>query len=86
MNAKKKKKIRQLSGQVKKKINLEAMNSTLNYTKQISDLEDGIMEIIQTKQQGERQMKKKKNASNIQDLCATLCITEFPKGEERERR
>ena len=59
----KKKKIRQLSGQVKKKINLEAMNSTLNNTKQISDLEDRVMEIIQTKQQGERQMKKKMQAT-----------------------
>ena len=43
------------------KTNLEAMNSWLNKTEErISNLKDGIMEITQSEQQTERQMKKKK--------------------------
>ena len=53
----------------------------------ISDLEDRIMEITQSGQQTERQMKKHK--SNIRDLCdnikhANLCIKGIQEGEEKE--
>ena len=42
------------------KIELKAMNSKMsNAEKQTSDLEDGIMEITQSGQQVESQMKKK---------------------------
>ena len=55
----------------------------------ISDLEDRKMEIIQSEQQIERQMKK--NESNIWDLRDNIkyvnpCIIEIPEGEEREKR
>ena len=42
----------------KVKINLEATNRRLNDTKQISDPDDKIMEITQSYQQIESQMKK----------------------------
>ena len=66
----------------------EEANSWLNDTEEcISDLEDRIMEITQSEQQIERQMKK--NESNVQDLwdnikCANLHIVGVPEGEETE--
>ena len=55
----------------------------------INDLEDRIMEIIQSEKQTERQIQiqKKKNESNIWDLWdnikhVNLCIR-LPEGEER---
>ena len=58
-----------------------------NTEKQVSDLEDRIMEITQSGQQTENQMKK--HESNIKDLWdnikrATLCIIGIPEGEEKE--
>ena len=48
------------------KTNLEAMNSKVNDTEdQTSDLEDRIIEIIQSEQQTERQMKKLKATYEI---------------------
>ena len=52
----------------------------------ISDVEDRIMEIIQTGQQTENQMKK--HESNIGDLWdnikwANLCIIWIPEGEKK---
>ena len=59
-----------------------------NAEEQISDLEDRIMEIIQSGQQTTNQMKKHK--SNIRDLWenikwANLHIIEIPEGEEKEK-
>ena len=49
------------------KAELKAMNSRMNNAEgQITDLEDRIMEIIQSEQKTESQMKK--NESNIRDL------------------
>ena len=46
-----------------------ALKSRMNNAKeQISDLEDRIMEITQTGQQTENQIKKKKHESIIKDL------------------
>ena len=65
------------------------MNSRLNSAEErISDLEDRIIEITQSEQQSESQMKKKKE-SNIRDLWdnikrANLCIIGIPE-EEREK-
>ena len=58
-----------------------------NAEEQISDLEDRIMEITQSGQQTENQMKK--HESNIRDLWynikwANLCIIGIPEGEEKE--
>ena len=51
------------------KTELKEMNSRVNNTEErISDLEGRIMEIIQSEQQPESQIKKKKNESNIRDL------------------
>ena len=55
----------------------------------ISDLEDRIMEITQSGQQTENQMKKQE--SNVRDLWdnvkqANLHIIGIPKGEEKEKR
>lgn len=59
-----------------------------NAEKQISDLEDRIMEINQSGQQTEKQMKKRE--SNIRDLWdnvkwANLHIIGIPEGEEKEK-
>ena len=59
-----------------------------NAEEQISDLEDRIMEITQSGQQTENQMKKHK--SNIRDLWdnikqANLCIIGIPEGDEKEK-
>lgn len=51
----------------KNKAELTAINSKLdNAEEQITDLEDGIMEITKSEQQTKRQIFK--NESNIQDL------------------
>ena len=63
------------------------MNSRMNNAEEwISNLEDSIMEITQSEQQIESQMKKK-NESNIRDLWdnikwANLCIIEFQQKEK----
>ena len=68
---------------------LKALKSKMNIAEErISDLEDRIMEITQSGQQAENQMKKHK--SNIRDLCdnikhANLCIKGIQEGEEKER-
>ena len=54
----------------------------------ISDVEDKIMEIIQSEQQTENQVKK--HESNIRDLWdnikqANLCIIGIPEGKEEEK-
>ena len=50
------------------KAELKAMNSRLNNKEeQINDLQDRIMEIPQSEEQNERQIKKK-NESNLIDL------------------
>ena len=59
-----------------------------NAEERISDVEDRIMEITQTGQQKENQMKKYE--SNIRDLWdnikwANLHIIEIPEGEEKEK-
>ena len=59
-----------------------------NAEEQISDLEDRIMEITQSGQQTENQMKK--HESNIRDLWdnikrANLRIIGIPEGEEKEK-
>ena len=67
---------------------LKALKSRMNNDEeQISDLED-IMEITQSGQQTENQMKK--HESNIRDLWdnikqANLCIIGIPEGEEKEK-
>ena len=72
------------------KAELKSMNSRMNNAEErISDLEDRLMEITQSKQKTESQMKKK-NESNIRDLWdnikqANLCIIGIPEGEEREK-
>ena len=68
---------------------LKALKSRMNNEEeQISDLKDRIMEITQSGQQIENQMKKYK--SNIRDLWdnikqANLCIIRIPEGEEKEK-
>ena len=59
-----------------------------NAEEQTSDLEDRIMEITQSGQQTENQMKK--HESNISDLrdnikWANLCIIGIPEGKGEER-
>ena len=59
-----------------------------NAVEKISDMEDRIMEITQTGQQTENQMKK--HESNSRDLWdnikqANLCIIGIPEGEEKEK-
>ena len=59
-----------------------------NAEEQISDLEDGIIEITQSGQRIENQMKK--HESNIRDLWdnikrANLCIRGIPEVEEKEK-
>ena len=59
-----------------------------NAEERISDWEERIMEITQSGQQTESQMKKRK--SNIRDLwdntkLANLCVIGIPEGEEREK-
>ena len=68
---------------------LKALKTRMNNAEeQISDLEDRMMEITQSGQQTEIQMKKHK--SNIRDLWdnikwANLCIIGIPEGEEKEK-
>ena len=68
---------------------LKALKSRMNNAEeQISDLEDGIIEITQSGQRIENQMKK--HESNIRDLWdnitwAKLCIIEIQEGEEKEK-
>ena len=68
---------------------LKTLKSRMNNAEEwISDLEDRIMEIIQSGQQTTNQMKKHK--SNIRDLWenikwANLHIIEIPEGEEKEK-
>jgi len=57
-----------------------------NGEERISDVEDRIMEITQTGQQTENQMKK--HESSMRDLWdnikrASLCIIGIPEGEEK---
>ena len=59
-----------------------------NAEERISDVEQRIMEITQSGQQTENQMKK--HESNIRDLWdnikwANLCIIGIPEGEEKEK-
>ena len=59
-----------------------------NAEERISDLEDRIMEITQSGQQTENQIKKQE--SNIRDLWdnikwANLCMIGIPEGEEKEK-
>ena len=69
-------------------IELKALKSRMNNAEElISDLEDRIMEIIQSEQQTENQIK---NESNIKDLWdnikqANLCITGIEEGEDKEK-
>ena len=68
---------------------LKALKSRMNNAKErISDLENKIMEITQSGQQTENEMKK--HGSNIRDLWdnikqAKLCIMGIPEGEEKKR-
>ena len=72
------------------KTELKTMNSRMkNAEEWINDLKDRIMEITQSEQQIESQMKKK-NESNIGNLWnnikhANLHIIGIPEGEEREK-
>ena len=71
------------------KAELKAVKSRMNNAEErISDLEDRIMEITQSGQQTENQMKK--HESNIRDLWdnikqANLCIIGIPEGKEKEK-
>ena len=61
---------------------LKALKSRMNNVEEwISDWEDRIMEITQSRQQTEKQMKKYE--SNIKDLWANLHIIGIPEGEEK---
>jgi len=68
---------------------LKALKSRINNAEeQISDLEDRIMEITQSRQQAENKMKK--HESSIRDLWdnikqANLSIIGIPEGEENEK-
>ena len=68
---------------------LKALKNRMNNAEeQISDMEDKIMEITQSGQQTENQMKK--HESNIRDLWdnikwANLHIIGIPEGEEKEK-
>ena len=68
---------------------LNAMKGRMNNAEeQISDLKDKIMEINQSGQLTENQMKK--HESNIRDLWnnikqANLCIIGIPEGEDKEK-
>ena len=69
---------------------LKALTSKMsNAEEQISDLENRIMEVIQSRQQTEKQMKK--HESNIRDLWdnikwANLCIIGILEGEGKDKR
>ena len=73
------------------KAELKAVNSRMNHAeKQISHLKDRIMEITQSGQETEHQIKKKKNGSNISYLWenrkhANLHIIGILEGKEREQ-
>ena len=65
---------------------LKALKSRMNNAEeQISHMEDRIMEITQSGQQTEKQMKKHEN--NIRNLYnikqANLCIIGIPEGKEK---
>ena len=68
---------------------LNALKGRMNNAEeQISDLKDKIMEINQSGQLTENQMKK--HESNIRDLWnnikqANLCIIGIPEGEDKEK-
>ena len=68
---------------------LKALESRMNNAKElISDLKDRIMEITQSGQQPENQMRK--HESNIRDLWdnikqPNICIIGIPEGKEKER-
>ena len=68
---------------------LKALKSRMNNAEgQISDVEDKIMEITQSGQQTENQMKK--HESNIRDRWdnmkwANLCIIGIPEGKDKEK-
>ena len=68
---------------------LKALKSKMNTAEErIRNLEDRIMEITQSGQQTENQMKK--HESNVRDLWdnikwANLCIIGIPGGEEKEK-
>ena len=70
-------------------IELMALKSRMNNAEeQISDMEDRKMEITQSGQQTEKQIKK--HESNIRDLWdnikqVNLCIIGIPEGEEKEK-
>ena len=68
---------------------LKAIKTRMNNTEEgNSDMEDRIMEITQSGQQTENQLKKHEN--NMRDLwdnikCANLCIIGIPEEEEKEK-
>ena len=68
---------------------LKALKRRMNNAEElISDMEDRIMEITQSEQQTENQMKK--HESNIRDLWdnikqASLYVIGIPEGEEKEK-
>ena len=70
---------------------MEGINTRLDDTEEhISDLEDRIMDITQSEEQKERQIRRKIE-SNVWDLwnnikCANIWIIGVPEGEERERK
>ena len=69
-------------------VEIKVVNSGMKNEEQLSDLEDRIMEITQSEQRTESQMKKKKE-SDIRDLWdnikhANLCTTGIQKREERK--
>ena len=72
-----------------KQTKLKAIKSRKNNAQErINDVEDRIMEITQSEQQTENQMKK--HDSNIRDLWdnikwANLCIIGIPEGKEEEK-
>ena len=62
----------------------------MNKEEQRNDLEDRIMEIIQSEQQEESQMKKKKKENNVRGIWDkvkhdNLGIIWIPKGQEWEK-
>ena len=68
---------------------LKAIKTRMNNTEEgNSDMEDRIMEITQSGQQTENQLKKHEN--NMRDLwenikCANRCIIGIPEEEEKEK-
>ena len=66
------------------------MNTRLSNTEEcVSYLENRILEITQSEQQKEKQIKKK-NEDSLRDLfdnikCTNICIIQVPKGEQIEK-